>query len=351
MTEQIEEIKQPGAPVAPGGVSNFVTNLLKSKSKKATRKKLPDDKANLQTNSFDYNLFAPTVFSTEKRYLGQSDNLINPASFAGYWHQRNKKRPADQEEYIYVKAKDIDGDGLDDNVAYYVKNGKNHLVGLNQYYISEPKKSQQAYKKGYYEKDPKERENYSYSDYLRTAEYVKDFLTADELTEIQNNKKAKLDYKVVLKFAEQSETFKKLSPSEKEAVAMTFLKIMTDAMFVDKCPTYYINQVKKWSKFTTVKKEALDFILTKCTEENQNAEKIVKNLYNGHSEKILTWARGLFKWNQKQFTLVDVKAIEKAILGRKAIRSGDANARDEDIDTYRLKQRYDLAYGDELDLA
>ena len=142
-------------------VSNFVTDLLKTKPKKATRKELPADKAKLDGTSFKYDHFAPTNLGPEKRYLGQSDNLINPTSFAGYWNQRNKKRPTNQEEYKYVKAGDIDGDGLADNVAYYERNGQKYLVGLNQYYISEPKKSQQAYKKAYYEVDPKNRKNYS----------------------------------------------------------------------------------------------------------------------------------------------------------------------------------------------
>ena len=112
MGDDLKENDQPKMELEPQA---FVKKLLESK--KTTRKKLLDDKANLEQNSFNYNLFAPPNLGKVRRYLGQSDNLINPSSFAGYWHQRNKKRPAGQEEYIYVKANDIDGDTLEDNVA------------------------------------------------------------------------------------------------------------------------------------------------------------------------------------------------------------------------------------------
>ena len=90
-------------------------------------------------------------------------------------------------------------------------------------------------------------------------------------------------------------------------------------------------------------------LLTAC-DNGTIAENIVKNIYNGQSAKILTWARGILIQKNRQFTATDVKAIEQEIFSRKAIRNAAAKARDEDIDAYRLAQRHGIDYAAEEDL-
>ena len=289
-----------------------------------------------------WDLFTPT--NKVRREFGVQDSLLNEKNFASYWAHRNKTRPDNHPPIQYAKATtDINDDGVEDLIAYFndPEDKKNYILGYNNIYMTDPDGSQLKYKKDYYMKTAEQRKNQSYSDYLRTAAHVEGWMTDEDFKEMQKNKNKTLVQSVITKFNAKSTIFAGLKPSQKIAVANTFIKIVSDSMIADDANGYEVAEIKKLPKFVKAKKDLLKSVLGDDTFMAL-ADTIVKNIVSGNGGKVEKACEKVAQHFNVFLSAEDVKTVFTAAQQKKYLHTlkpkvYDSNTHDAGYQTYSRK--------------
>ena len=205
-------------------------------------------------------VFNPISIGAQKREIGINNNLLNDSNFARFWSQRGIP------EKDIAKYKDVDGDGVEDLVAY--QNG--NVVGFNQYYVTEPNTSQQAYRKQYYSQDKAARKAQSYTRYRNTLEDVDGFMS---LVELKKRKQESDIAKILDAFKVELAEFETVN--EREMLAQTFAKMVKLSIFEDGIPIEDIKVIQSASKFKKLYKAALEKLLDNITLKTRNTSDII----------------------------------------------------------------------------
>lgn len=175
--------------------------------------------------------------------LRTSDTLYNDDAFRNYWKNRKK----DNSSIKYAEVSDIDGDGNDDNVAYYVdEGGKKHLLGFNQYYLTPKGESEAAYKHEYYSVDPKTRKRMglNYSQYMRdTAEYKAGYLSNEDFLDRRTKAKSKPVY-LLIRLLKRDGRLNTLSVETQMKLGNFWFKCIKEAFFEEGIQTAIKNYIK-----------------------------------------------------------------------------------------------------------
>lgn len=260
-------------------------------------------------------------YNFDLRELGKDYELrANPAlysdeTFRKYWKSRNKHRPAGAPEIEYAAITDVDGDGNDDNVAYYVDgSGKKHLMGFNQHYLTDKGDSEAKYLHDYYATDLEYRKKNSYANYLRDTEHVDGYVDPEKFAKRQADAKSKPAYllKMILLTSKTYQTdFKYHVDVQKYANA--WFKCIKKAFFDPETPKEIVNYLLSKGGLTQYYKDFVIRFYNKIMANTENFAAFINDVINllrsGAKDHIVEIMRSFTVPSEYYLTADDAKKL------------------------------------------